>query len=121
MKPTRIQRRRTKGWKLPPGTICVTRRGVFGNPWTVEAARLLGHRTNGPELAAICVRRFREWLTTGRQHWWPVPVADGADRRAEVLARLPELRGKNLACWCPEGSPCHATVLLELANAEDRR
>jgi hypothetical protein len=29
-----------------------------------------------------------------------------------------ELRGKNLACWCKPGEPCHADVLLELANAE---
>jgi len=27
-----------------------------------------------------------------------------------------ELRGKNLACWCPIGEPCHADVLLEIAN-----
>ena len=27
-----------------------------------------------------------------------------------------ELRGKNLACWCPPGQACHADVLLELAN-----
>jgi hypothetical protein len=29
-----------------------------------------------------------------------------------------ELRGKNLACWCKPGEPCHADVLLELANSE---
>lgn len=29
---------------------------------------------------------------------------------------LSELKGKNLACWCKEGEPCHADVLLELAN-----
>jgi hypothetical protein len=29
---------------------------------------------------------------------------------------LGELRGKNLACWCKPGEPCHADVLLELAN-----
>lgn len=27
-----------------------------------------------------------------------------------------ELRGKNLACWCPLGQPCHADILLEIAN-----
>lgn len=30
--------------------------------------------------------------------------------------RLSVLRGKNLACWCKVGDPCHADVLLELAN-----
>jgi len=29
---------------------------------------------------------------------------------------LEELRGKNLACWCPLDKPCHADILLELAN-----
>lgn len=27
-----------------------------------------------------------------------------------------DLRGKNLACWCALDKPCHADVLLELAN-----
>ena len=27
-----------------------------------------------------------------------------------------ELRGKDLACWCPLDQPCHADVLLEIAN-----
>ena len=35
----------------------------------------------------------------------------------KMLARLSELRGKDLSCWCaPE--PCHADILLELANDE---
>jgi hypothetical protein len=39
--------------------------------------------------------------------------------RAKLLQRLPELRGKNLACWCKPGEPCHGHVLLELANADE--
>jgi hypothetical protein len=31
-----------------------------------------------------------------------------------------QLGGKNLACWCPIDQPCHADVLLELANAYHR-
>ena len=31
---------------------------------------------------------------------------------------LAELRGKDLARWCPLDQPYHADVLLELANAE---
>ena len=31
---------------------------------------------------------------------------------------LAPLRGKNLACWCPLDQPCHADVLLELANED---
>ena len=29
-----------------------------------------------------------------------------------------ELSGRDLACWCPVDQPCHADVLLELANSE---
>ena len=40
---------------------------------------------------------------------------------APVLSAPPsdvaELRGKDLACWCPLDEPCHADVLLELANS----
>ena len=31
-----------------------------------------------------------------------------------------ELRGKNLAWWCPLDEPCHADVLLEVANPRKR-
>ena len=27
------------------------------------------------------------------------------------------LAGKNLACWCPLDQPCHADVLLKIANS----
>ncbi len=27
-----------------------------------------------------------------------------------------ELAGRDLACWCPLDGPCHADVLLEVAN-----
>lgn len=36
--------------------------------------------------------------------------------RPDMLARLPELRGRTLACWC-KPRPCHADVLAELADA----
>lgn len=34
----------------------------------------------------------------------------------ETGAKFAELKGKNLACWCKEGSPCHGDVILEIAN-----
>jgi hypothetical protein len=38
--------------------------------------------------------------------------------RQVVMASLPELRGRDLACWCPLDEPCHADVLLEIVNAQ---
>lgn len=107
-RPVRIQRRRTKGWKLPPNTTCVTRPGVFGNPFTFKAADEAGYTRRG------AVSAFQDWLSGN-------PWACGDDRyearRLAILARLPELRGKNLACFCPLDQPCHADILLEIANA----
>ncbi len=33
------------------------------------------------------------------------------------LLDVTPLRGKNLGCWCPLSQPCHADVLLEIANS----
>lgn len=90
-RPARIQRRRTKGWTMPKGAIYVGRPTAFGNPYRVGV--------NGS--AARCVELYRESLKIQR-----------AFRR--WVRR--DLRGKNLVCWCPLGQPCHADVLLELAN-----
>lgn len=38
--------------------------------------------------------------------------------RELILSSMGELRGKGLACWCKEDEPCHADVLLEIANQE---
>lgn len=45
-------------------------------------------------------------------------VAEEASSAWKGRAQI-ELAGKNLACWCKPGEPCHADVLLELANRPD--
>jgi hypothetical protein len=114
-RPTRVQLSRAKGWRMPENTVSVARPTVFGNPFTVEAAREVGYRGDDDALRDMCVRSFRLWLGD-REAFWSGPDAEA--RRAAILSRLPSLRGKNLACWCKLGSPCHADVLLELANKE---
>lgn len=116
--PKRIQRKRTTGWRMPEGTVCVTRPGDFGNPFIVRECREAGYRGDDAALAHRCVEAFRTWLTT--PYWrgnWDGPESEKA--RATLLRRLPELRGKDLACWCALDQPCHADILLELANAND--
>lgn len=112
--PDRIQLSRAKGWRMPADTINVSRgRGrVFGNPFTVADA--IEVACVKPEKAqAFVVECFANWLRGDRQNW----MGRESDAAAEaILARLPELRGKNLACWCKPGTPCHADVLLEIAN-----
>lgn len=104
--PKRIQRKRTEGWKMPEGAVYVGRPSRYGNPFIVGQ-----HGT-----AEECVDGFRKcWqhtlksASTFPEHP-PMPFGQPI--------YLGPLRGKDLACWCPLDQPCHADVLLELANAD---
>jgi hypothetical protein len=90
--PQRFQRSRRKGARLPPGTIVVTRPTKWGNPHPLALGR------------EEAVRRYREDLLAGR-----LVITVGDVER--------ELEGRDLACYCPLDQPCHADVLLEVANA----
>jgi hypothetical protein len=110
--PDRIQLSRAKGWRLPPNTVVVARPSIWGNPFTIaDAVDILGIPPH--QAAADTVARFRLWLDGSRVDWFG---SDSDAAAARILARLPELRGKTLACWCKPGTPCHADVLIELAN-----
>lgn len=96
--PVRIQRQRSKGWRMPDGAVYVGRPTKFGNPFRAGCE---------VETHAEAAELFREWLDDGE------PCDED---RIDVLNGLKELRGKNLACFCPLDQPCHADVLLHLAN-----
>jgi hypothetical protein len=109
-KPIRVQRKRTKGWKMPANTFYVGRPGKWGNPYSVgdeSAFMSTGQPVFGieePLTRGDAVALYR--LDLGNSF-----LGDGIyDRIREELA------GKNLACWCPLDQPCHADVLLEIAN-----
>jgi len=101
---------------MPPNTVKVCRPGIWGNPFVMD--------TN--VTASMSVDAYRRWLGSADWHSWmwlhhrrhllrkDIRLLDPAD---QWLALLADLRGKNLACWCQPGQPCHADVLLELANA----
>lgn len=113
--PKRIQLRRTKGWRLPEGAVSVARPTTWGNPFTTAKAIESGYAKPGTA-GAFVVAVFREWLTPApnSDNWWMGPESDA--KKAAMRRDLAELRGKHLACWCPLDQPCHADVLLELAN-----
>lgn len=99
--PKRIQRKRTKGWKMPEGAVYVGRPTMWGNRWKIGVrSNLLGKNVETNVEAAECYRRLM-WQEPHHHAW----VREN-------------LRGKDLACWCKVGAPCHADYLLELANAE---
>jgi len=107
----RVQRKRTKGYKLPDNTKCVNRGTRWGNPYKV-------------------VSIGKAWTvqdSSTKQLIEPVKDKDDAARAAVLLytdhvekqlaaglLNLAELKGKNLACFCPLSSPCHADYLLKL-------
>lgn len=98
-RPKRIQRQRTKGWRMPPNAVYVGRPTKWGNPFRVGVS----YHGYPPMTADIALRAFRINLH-GRLQSEP--------------SLLDALRGKDLACWCPLDQPCHADILLELANSE---
>lgn len=112
--PERIQRKRTKGWKMPPDTVSVTRPGRYGNPYTIAKARTIGFIGTDAEVAQWCVNLFR-------RDWEHAIVSAKASRTPFMPFGKPvylgPLIGKNLACWCKPGEPCHADVLIEIANS----
>ena len=104
--PVRVQLSRKKGWRMPPNTVSVARPGKWGNPYRVGEILQVG----GSELtAADAVDLFRVHIEQEINPCVTVP---------DDVLDLSVLRGKNLACWCPLDQPCHADVLLELANGD---
>jgi hypothetical protein len=112
VRPVRLQLKRTKGFNLQGvsretnglDAVVVTRRSKrWGNPYYVGLFRDYGR--------ADAVADFKKWLAGdhGTRVWAGPPPSE-----EEIRASL---RGKNLACTCPlDGGPCHADVLLEIAN-----
>jgi hypothetical protein len=113
--PHRVQLSRKKGWRMPPNTVSVARPGKWGNPFKVSECREAGFVGSDEDIAARCVEAFRVWIDT--PYWrtnWQGEESEKA--RSALLSGLTDLRGKNLACWCTLDAPCHADVLLEIAN-----
>ena len=106
--PIRIQLSRAKGWRKPEGAVKVDRSTKWGNPFRPAPMPPLGGDHQWRKAEPIrrlwrCVDDFRRALEEGEL---PVTVQD--------VQR--ELRGKDLACWCGPEGPCHADVLLDVAN-----
>lgn len=90
---------------MPPNTVYVGRGSIYGNPFVV-----------GNELtpdATVACAYYEMWLN-GR-HFMQIGASgyDGAVIHEQAVLKL---RGKNLACWCSLDQPCHADILLRIAN-----
>lgn len=103
MKPVRLQLSRKKGFNLQKlsqetnglPAVNVARPSKWGNRFTVKQ---YGSAADAVAMFEHDALKF-ECFHPGNYRAWIAP-----------------LRGKNLACWCKAGDPCHADVLLEIAN-----
>ena len=116
-RPKRIQRKRERGWRMPEGAVYVGRPSRWGNPWHVEKVNRswldeAAHRH--PHSVVDPTRRvyLGTFASENRARYW---AREGF--RRDFDGDPTPLRGRDLACWCPLDQPCHADVLLELANA----
>jgi len=126
--PQRIQRTRRAGWRMPPGAVYVGRPSYWGNPFVVAPgpvippvrARMWDVRIEGELLCrwdtralalADAANRFRDYLAERREGRHQRSL--GYPWESQIRA---ELAGKDLACWCGIGLPCHGDWLLTVAN-----
>ena len=114
MQPVRIVLSRRAGFNLQEVSQAlnglpaqsVARPGPWGNPFTIAA--VMGE-TGLPQDAAQAeaVDRFARWIAG---------ALIGPASPPTMAAIRSQLAGRNLACWCRAGSPCHVDTLLRLAN-----
>lgn len=116
-KPVRITLSRKAGFRLQEhsqalnGLPCVKvdRSTAWGNPFPVGDFKTEG--TLGGSDLVPCTYHIDPQKSV---ELFTIYMAEGFNGQAPPDPK--ELRGKNLACWCKPGEPCHADVLLELAN-----
>jgi hypothetical protein len=107
--PKRIQRKRTKGWKMPANSIYVGRPTKWGNPYHVGYSYADEDSDELRSWIDISAETAIQFYIEAIQGAYPcVPFTINEIRQ--------ELTGKDLVCWCPLDQPCHADVLLRLAN-----
>ncbi|HEY2187547.1 MAG TPA: DUF4326 domain-containing protein [Caldimonas sp.] len=97
--PQRVQLKRSAGWKMPPNTVKVDRTTRWGNPFTITECGSV----------AAAVAKHGRWMRGEI-------AAPGAVEPPTKEALRAALAGRNLACWCALNGPCHADLLLTLAN-----
>jgi hypothetical protein len=105
--PKRLRLSRAKGATLPDGAVNVSRPTKWGNPYKV------GEPQTPDRFAAVSA--FYSALHARRCGVAAAQLGPMRDYPSDDEIRA-ELAGHDLACWCPASEPCHADVLLEIAN-----
>lgn len=113
--PRRVQLSRKKGWRMPPNTVKVDRSTKWGNPFNWKDLPRYDQDSDDIEADRRSDALLRFYATVDFES--AVKHDIGRPRAYPTNEQIrAALAGKNLACWCPLDQPCHADVLLELAN-----
>ena len=133
--PARLQRKRTKGWRMPEGAVYVGRPTKFGNPFRVVKSPccptwdvtddngvmyLIDHQfvhahdlsLETPQERRYAARMAVSLFGDELLHWFGGRIEIEPGLREAIAG----LAGHDLVCWCALDQPCHADVLLKLAN-----
>lgn len=122
--PKRIQMRRDRPWrKENPDAVRVDRATIWGNPFRMEPrpqSTLIDVLADAPGLERGCAEGPRDAQAVACHLFEKLLRASLAGPLAVATraAMDRQLRGKDLACWCSLDMPCHADILLRIANEE---
>ncbi len=123
----RIQRKRTRGFKMPIDSVYVGRGSKWGNPFKITGDMVYvdaGHRRkildkwvlyydSGGHTTRDVVKLFKDLVMDSNSHEVESEIKE---RFKWMHDNIKILEGKKLACWCSLDSCCHADVLIELSN-----
>jgi hypothetical protein len=143
VKPIRLQRKRTKGFKLKANNglpiVYVGRGSLWGNPFRVVmySDGKWAVKSDGSEKCnEILINNCKSFYDTRDEaatdaikcyNYWLLPYRHGDSlmefykTMAEFESVITNLKGKNLSCWCSLDEKCHADFLLELANVKEKK
>lgn len=117
----RIQRMRTRGWRMPEGAVYVGRPSKWGNPYLLFDVIRRFPSLDEDQCAGFVVNEFRDLVRAGTITDALPALQPGSPRvlRTYTYPSVVEVRAglrdaTALACWCPLEQPCHADVLIEL-------
>lgn len=117
MKPIRIQRKRTRGWKKPIGAINCTRPGKYGNPFEVEKYGLKNSLMLFEKLFnVVSVYDLPFEAQEDAFNSEIISAYDNSNALSLTDMVKQELGGKDLMCFCGLDQQCHVDILLRISN-----
>ena len=128
LKSLRIQRKRTKGYKMPEGVKYVGRGSKWGNPFKLWGDMVYvdaGHRRGKILDKWVCYYDGGGYTVEDVFKLFSDMMLDVDSYEVEPEVRdkfiwmrqnIKDLKGVKLACWCSTEACCHGDILVYLAN-----